>query len=291
MQEGTACGNNATYRKEQHATLPVAPPHTNTYPGRVRTVWLFPPMVYLLTLTVWFIRKKKEKQSRMKEVLLHCCCAPCSSAIIEWMMANGTRPTLYFCNPNIYPEQEYLIRKQELLRYASQLSLRVIDDESMPSWTSWSAYHASWLSAVRGMEDEPERGPRCLLCFKLRLLSAARMAQREGIKVFTTTLASSRWKSIVQIAEAGEWAAQQVGGGVMFDARNWRKGGLQQRRNELLRENGFYNQLYCGCEFSLRQTEQRMAQRDAAQVVATDTEHTTTEGTKLAATECCRESK
>lgn len=60
MQEGTACGNNATYRKEQHATLPVAP-HTNTYPGRVRTVWLFPPMVYLLTLTVWFIRKKKEK--------------------------------------------------------------------------------------------------------------------------------------------------------------------------------------------------------------------------------------
>ena len=227
----------------------------------------------------------------MKEVLLHCCCAPCSSAIIEWMMANGTRPTLYFCNPNIYPEQEYLIRKQELLRYASQLSLRVIDDESMPSWTSWSAYHASWLSAVRGMEDEQERGPRCLLCFKLRLLSAARMAQREGIKVFTTTLASSRWKSIVQIAEAGEWAAQQVGGGVMFDARNWRKGGLQQRRNELLRENGFYNQLYCGCEFSLRQTEQRMAQRDTAQVVATDTEHTTTEGTKLAATECCRESK
>ena len=60
MQEGTACGNNATYRKEQHATLPVAP-HTNTYPGRVRTVWLFPPMVYLLTLTVWFIRKKNRE--------------------------------------------------------------------------------------------------------------------------------------------------------------------------------------------------------------------------------------
>lgn len=190
----------------------------------------------------------------MKDVLLHCCCAPCSSAIIEWMMANDLRPTLYFCNPNIYPEQEYLIRKHELLRYASQLSLRVIDDESLPSWTSWSAYHASWLDAVRGMEDELERGPRCLLCFKLRLLSAARVAQREGISVFTTTLASSRWKSITQITEAGEWAAQQVGGDVVFDARNWRKGGLQQRRNELLREHGFYNQLYCGCEFSLRKT-------------------------------------
>ena len=60
MQDGTACGNNATYRKEQHAPLPVVP-HTNTYPRRVRPVWLFPPMVYLLTLTVWFIRKKKEK--------------------------------------------------------------------------------------------------------------------------------------------------------------------------------------------------------------------------------------
>lgn len=72
MQDGTACGNNAECRKEQHVGItphtgknsmppsPIAPPHTNTYPGRVRTVWLFPPMVYLLTLTVWFIRKKKE---------------------------------------------------------------------------------------------------------------------------------------------------------------------------------------------------------------------------------------
>ncbi|MGM9712738.1 MAG: epoxyqueuosine reductase QueH [Prevotella sp.] len=206
----------------------------------------------------------------MKDVLLHCCCAPCSSAIIEWMMSNGIRPTLYFCNPNIYPEREYLIRKQELMRYASRLALRVIDDESQPGWSGWDNYHACWLESVMGMEEEPERGARCLLCFKLRLLSAARVAAREGIQVFTTTLASSRWKSIAQITEAGEWAAEKAGGGVVFDSRNWRKGGLQQRRNELLRENGFYNQQYCGCEFSLRQTQRRMAERDKNEATQDD---------------------
>ena len=76
------------------------------------------------------------------------------------------------------------------------------------------------------------------------------LAKELGIDTFTTTLASSRWKSLDQINEAGRWAAEQVGG-ISFDERNWRKGGLQQRRNELLKENGFYNQLYCGCEFSI----------------------------------------
>lgn len=186
----------------------------------------------------------------MTEVLLHCCCAPCSAAIIEWMLANDVRPTLYYSNSNIYPHEEYIIRKNELTRYAQGLGLTVIDDDYD---------HEAWLGHVCGMEHEPERGPRCLACFKFRLLRAARVAQQRGITSFTTTLASSRWKSIEQITEAGLWAAEQVNENapadvapVTFDARNWRKGGLQQRRGELLRENGFYNQLYCGCEFSMR---------------------------------------
>lgn len=91
----------------------------------------------------------------------------------------------------------------------------------------------------------------------MRLQRAAAKAREMGIEVFTSTLASSRWKSLEQIAQAGNWAADGVNAAsrdsaqVHFDARNWRKGGLQQRRNELLRENGFYNQLYCGCEYSL----------------------------------------
>lgn len=177
----------------------------------------------------------------MKTVLLHCCCAPCSSAILEWMMNNDVRPVLYYCNPNIFPEEEYMIRKNEITRYAHKLGISIHDDDYD---------HQAWLNHVTGLENEPERGKRCLACFKLRLLRTAMKCKELGIDTFTTTLASSRWKSIDQINEAGRWAAEQVGG-VSFDERNWRKGGLQQRRNELLKENGFYNQLYCGCEFSI----------------------------------------
>ena len=177
----------------------------------------------------------------MTEVLLHCCCAPCSSAIIEWMLQNGIRPVLYYCNSNIFPEEEYLIRKNECTRYAAELGLEIVDDDYD---------HAAWSCAIHGHETEPERGSRCLECFRMRLLSAARRCKDMGLATFTTTLASSRWKRLDQIAEAGHWAASQVGG-VQFDDRNWRKGGLQQRRNELLREHGFYNQVFCGCEYSL----------------------------------------
>ena len=189
----------------------------------------------------------------MKKVLLHCCCAPCSSAILEWMLQNDVVPVIYYCNPNIYPLEEYEIRKNEITRYAQQLGIEIIEDEYD---------HGQWLEQVRGLEQEPERGGRCLVCFKMRLLRAARKAAELGIDEFTTTLASSRWKSLEQITEAGVWAASQVNQSgeapiqVHFDARNWRKGGLQQRRNELLKQNGFYNQLYCGCEFS-REAMQR----------------------------------
>ena len=162
------------------------------------------------------------------------------------MLAHDVRPTLYYFNPNIFPEEEYLIRKNECTRYAASLDLDIIDDDYD---------HEAWRCQVKGMEMEPERGARCLQCFKMRLLHAARKAVELGFEVFTTTLASSRWKSLTQINEAGHWAAKKVseetGKTVRFDDRNWRKGGLQQRRNELLKENGFYNQLYCGCEFSL----------------------------------------
>lgn len=187
----------------------------------------------------------------MRTVLLHCCCAPCSSAIIEWMMANDVVPVLYYNNPNIYPQEEYVIRKNELTRYADRLGLEVIDDDHRPQWQGWEHYHQQWLEGVKGMEEEPERGNRCLQCFRMRMLAAAKVCKERGIDTFTTTLASSRWKSIEQITVAGTWAAEQVGE-VTFDARNWRKGGLQQRRNELLKENNFYNQLYCGCEFSMK---------------------------------------
>ena len=188
--------------------------------------------------------KKQDIQVPMGEttVLLHTCCAPCSSAIIEALMKEGVTPVIYYCNPNIYPREEYEIRKNECTRYAQALGLEIVDADYD---------HENWLEAVRGMENEPERGGRCLKCFKLRLLRTARYARERGIKVITTTLASSRWKSLDQINEAGSWAVGQVEDVIWWD-RNWRKGGLQERRLQILKEYDFYNQLYCGCEFSYR---------------------------------------
>lgn len=178
------------------------------------------------------------------EVLLHTCCAPCSSAIIECLLNNGIRPVIYYCNPNIYPLEEYLVRKEECTRYAKALGLDIIDDDYD---------HEGWLESVKGLENEPERGGRCLRCFKLRLLRTAQYARDNGYKVITTTLASSRWKSLDQINEAGEWACAQVPDVIWWD-RNWRKGGLQERRLQIIKEYDFYNQLYCGCEFSNKST-------------------------------------
>ena len=180
------------------------------------------------------------------KVLLHTCCAPCSSAIIEAMLLNGITPVIYYCNPNIYPQEEYEIRKDECTRYAQALGLEIVDADYD---------HQEWLCNVAGMEDEPERGGRCLKCFKMRLLKTAEYAIQRGIKVITTTLASSRWKSLDQINEAGEWACSQINppdGEVIWWNQNWRKGGLQERRLQIIKEYDFYNQQYCGCEFSMR---------------------------------------
>jgi predicted adenine nucleotide alpha hydrolase (AANH) superfamily ATPase len=177
------------------------------------------------------------------KVLLHTCCAPCSSAIIEALLQNGITPIIYYCNPNIYPQEEYEIRKNECTRYAQSLGLEIVDADYD---------HDNWLAEMKGLECEPERGGRCLKCFKLRLLRTAQYAAQRGIKVITTTLASSRWKSLDQINEAGNWAVKDICPAVFWWDQNWRKGGLQERRLQIIKEYDFYNQLYCGCEFSMR---------------------------------------
>ena len=181
----------------------------------------------------------------MQTLLLHTCCAPCSAAIVEWLLANEVQPVLFYFNPNIFPRGEYEIRKSECTRYANSLGLDIIDGDYN---------HEEWLCGVAGLEHEPERGARCLQCFKIRLYAAARVTHERGLVQFATTLASSRWKNLEQIAEAGHWAAKQFAGTAFHD-KNWRKDGLSERRRTLLAENGFYNQQYCGCEFSIRNYE------------------------------------
>ncbi len=176
------------------------------------------------------------------KVLLHACCAPCSSAIVEWLTEHEITPVIFYYNPNIFPLEEYNIRKAESQRHANTLGIHWIDGDYD---------HDLWLSQIKGLEAEPERGSRCSKCFRIRLTATAMQAAQLGIKVFATTLASSRWKNLEQINEAGLQAQADVPG-TLFWAQNWRKGGLYERRNTLLKQYDFYNQLYCGCEFSMR---------------------------------------
>lgn len=176
-----------------------------------------------------------------ENVLLHTCCAPCSSAIVECMLQHGIRPTIFYCNPNIYPQEEYLKRKNECTRYAERLGLEIVDADYD---------HEEWLNCVKGLESEPERGSRCLECFRMRLRKTAEYARDNGFKVITTTLASSRWKSLEQIETAGLDACTDIPE-VTYWTQNWRKGGLSERRAAIIKEMNFYNQTYCGCEFSI----------------------------------------
>ncbi len=189
------------------------------------------------------------KELPQGHLLLHSCCAPCSGAIVE-ALAEAYREAgrvpaeemaIFWSNSNIYNKAEYEKRRAEILRYAALFGVPVIDDDYV---------HQQWMRDVAaGREDAPERGPRCLECFKFRLLRAARYATANGFGALTTSLASSRWKSLEQVDEAGRWACAQAGG-VQWWGRNWRKGGLQPRRAEIIREQAFYNQTFCGCEYS-----------------------------------------
>ncbi|MBR1574984.1 MAG: epoxyqueuosine reductase QueH [Bacteroidales bacterium] len=183
----------------------------------------------------------REVPGGARRILLHACCAPCSSAIVEYLMQGGVEPVIFYSNPNIYPREEYEHRRDECARYARHWGVQMVEDRYD---------HAAWRQVVQGLEGEPERGRRCQACFRYRLGRAAAYAQEQGYPVLTTTLASSRWKRLDQIDEAGTEACAAEPDVCWWD-RNWRKGGLQERRNEIIREQQFYNQRYCGCEFSM----------------------------------------
>jgi hypothetical protein len=168
------------------------------------------------------------------------------------MLANGVQPTIFYYNPNIFPREEYEIRKQESKRHAENLGVR---------WLDGDYDHNDWLGGICGLESEPERGHRCERCFFLRLKATAEKARELGIPYFTTTLASSRWKNIEQINRAGQAAEETTPNSPKFWAQNWRKGGLSDRRNQLLKEFDFYNQQYCGCEFSFRHSATKQSEK------------------------------
>ncbi|SPT69279.1 Uncharacterized BCR, COG1636 [Anaerobiospirillum thomasii] len=180
-----------------------------------------------------------------KEVVMHCCCAPCAGAVLECFKANDISPVVFFYNPNIHPLDEYEKRRDELISLCSLLNFEVVVGDYDTK---------TWFEKIKGLENEPERGARCTVCFTHRLTVTALFAKERGINLFTSTLATSRWKNKKQVDHCGQEAQNAVEGSIYWD-QDWRKQGLVGRRYELVKEFDFYNQQYCGCVYSQEGTQ------------------------------------
>ncbi|CAN5423550.1 epoxyqueuosine reductase QueH [soil metagenome] len=191
-----------------------------------------------------YVRPTLVPPSADKKVLLHTCCAPCSGEVIDAMRASGIDLTLYFYNPNIHPRDEYDLRKEENIRYAEKHGIPFIDADYDVE---------NWFQRVKGLEWAPERGERCTMCFDMRFERTALYAHEHGFGVITSCLGISRWKNMDQINGCGTRAAARYPG-MTYWTFNWRKQGGAQRMVEISKEENFYMQEYCGCIYSLRDT-------------------------------------
>lgn len=193
---------------------------------------------------------KKEKLFEVpngeKKVLLHSCCAPCSGDLMETMLSDGIELTIFFYNPNIHPKKEYEIRKSENIRFAEKMNIPFIDADYDVQ---------NWFARAKGMESEPERGIRCSMCFDMRFLRTALYAYEHGFKVITSSLGISRWKDMNQINNSGIKAASHYKG-ITYWTYNWRKDGGSARMYEIAKRENFYKQEYCGCIYSLRDSNE-----------------------------------
>ncbi len=174
-------------------------------------------------------------------VLMHSCCAPCAGELMEAMVESKIPFAIYFYNPNIHPTREYEIRKNENIRYAKKMDIPFIDAD----------YDADqWFEKTKGLENSPERGERCTLCFDIRFERTAEYAKENGYPVITSSLGISRWKNMNQINDSGVRSANKHG--VEYWTYNWRKKGGGARMYEIAKKESFYKQEYCGCIYSLR---------------------------------------
>ena len=191
------------------------------------------------------IQKRGQKTPR---VLLHSCCGPCSSAVLEYI-TQYFDVTLLWYNPNLYPKEEFDRRFKTQVELIEKMGLADKVNILAEPWKSEDYYRR-----VKGLENEPEGGKRCAECVRLRLLETARLAKHYGYDYFCTTLTLSRHKDAVLINTIGEEIAKAVG--VSWLPSDFKKRNGENRSIELSEQYGLYRQLYCGCEFSLRKREE-----------------------------------
>jgi epoxyqueuosine reductase len=170
-----------------------------------------------------------------KKLLLHACCAPCAAPASERVLKEGYQPTLFYSNPNIYPEAEWRRRAEAVIKLAEAFALPFIIEPRD---------HDSWLNLVSGKESERERGKRCTICFRRAINATAERASSEGFPFFTTTLTLSPLKDAQTIFGLGKKDPR-------FIPWDFKKKDGVRRSVELCRTLDLYRQNYCGCEFSI----------------------------------------
>lgn len=187
----------------------------------------------------------QEKAGRTPSLLLHSCCAPCSSYVLEYL-SKYFQITVFYYNPNIYPPSEYKEREAEQERLIKEMEfvhpVRFLSGTYCPE---------EFYQAAKGLEQEPEGGKRCTECFRLRLTEAAKAAINGGFDYFTTTLTISPLKDAQRLNELGEEIGKEYG--VPFLNSDFKKKNGYRRSTELSAEYGLYRQDYCGCVYSMRE--------------------------------------
>ncbi len=191
--------------------------------------------------------QKNEREGVVPALLLHSCCAPCSSYVLEYLSQYFKITVLYY-NPNIYPDEEYWKRVKE-----QQEFIRKFPAKHRISFLEGAFEKERFYDAVRGVEQIPEGGERCFRCYRLRLTEAARQAQKLQMDYFTTTLSISPLKNAQKLNEIGGQLAEEYGVDYLYS--DFKKKGGYQRSVELSHQYEMYRQDYCGCVFSMRERE------------------------------------
>ena len=184
----------------------------------------------------------------VKRVLLHSCCAPCSGAMVEEMTSNPDleNVTIFFYNPNIHPRKEYEIRKDENKEFCKRMNIPFIDCDYDVE---------NWYARMKGMEYDPERGARCTECFDMRMERTALHAHENGFHAIATTNSTSRWKDEKQVDDSGFRAARRYEG-LKYWQYNWQSDEMTLRKYQISAKERFYKQEYCGCSYSLRDSNE-----------------------------------
>ncbi|MFQ9910217.1 MAG: epoxyqueuosine reductase QueH [Acutalibacter sp.] len=198
--------------------------------------------------------QKLQQEGKVPRLLLHACCAPCSSAVLEYLSQYFAITLLYY-NPNIAPLEEYQKREAELRRLISQMKF-THPVELLPCQYDGQAF----VQAARGLEGEPEGGKRCEACFRLRLRYAAQEAARLRFDYYTTTLSISPMKNAPLLNQLGEEIGREFG--VAHLPSDFKKKDGYKRSVQLSKEYDLYRQDYCGCAFSKAQRQREKEERE-----------------------------